>query len=61
MDIKEFTEKFVVEKLREICHDNDFCIMCPFYCKSATSINNCKLVQLDENLLKRGEEMIWTG
>lgn len=59
MDIKEFTKKFVVEKLNEICNDRS-CSVCPFHCVSEKSDYTCKLIHLDEALVEHGEEEIWT-
>lgn len=60
MDIRDFTEKFVIEKLWDVCNNNDFCIDCPFYNKSIKSLSNCKLIQLDENLVRDRETPIWS-
>lgn len=59
MDIEEFTKKYVIKELKEMCEDTP-CSKCPFHCISEKSSYTCKLIQLDENLVRDRETPIWS-
>lgn len=54
MDIKEFTENFVIKELHKICRAYQWCSGCPFFSK------HCKLTELDCNLVEKGEDSVWS-